>query len=535
MYESDPLQWANVLIPQLAGVIPDRGGQLPVTPLHEADSQPVNIVAETGSIYSGTLNLPKAANLVAGGDIDALTLNGKNLSASDVTLVAAGGNITFTTPTAPITNALQANSEGISLAGPGYLEVLAGGTLNLGDGNGILTSGSLTDSRLASNSASVVAGAGFGTNASGGLRLPAVAPFISTYLAPDKSGAASAYAPDLIAYMQSLAPTTYTSATYATALSGFESLNFQHQLPLLSQVLMNELNETGLAHTKSGASYDRGYNAINILFPTKDAAGNALAYKGDIDLFFSQIKTDQGGDINLLAPGGSVIVGVPNPPASLASVKNTGGISAAANLGLLVLASGTIKGFADQSFEVNQSRILTLQGGDIILWASNGDIDAGKGAKSASGASPPVIQTDSGGNVFVNPIGDVAGSGIGQLLTGPGETAGLVDLIAPKGTVNAGDAGIRVAGDLNIAALQVIGANNITVGGTATGVPVSDAGALSGALSGANSLGDAAKSAVDQLSQNLNAAANFQQLSESLQPTFVVVKMFCLGVDCQLH
>jgi hypothetical protein len=137
--------------------------------------------------------------------------------------------------------------------------------------------------------------------------------------------------------------------------------------------------------------------------------------------------------------------------------------------------------------------------------------------------------------VFVNPIGDVAGSGIGQLLTGPGETAGLVDLIAPKGTVNAGDAGIRVAGDLNIAALQVIGANNITVGGTATGVPVSDAGALSGALSGANSLGDAAKSAVDQLSQNLNAAANFQQLSESLQPTFVVVKMFCLGVDCQLH
>jgi filamentous hemagglutinin family protein len=535
MYESDPLQWANVLIPQLAGVIPDRGGQLPVTPLHEADSQPVNIVAETGSIYSGTLNLPKAANLVAGGDIDALTLNGKNLSASDVTLVAAGGNITFTTPTAPITNALQANSEGISLAGPGYLEVLAGGTLNLGDGNGILTSGSLTDSRLAPNSASVVAGAGFGTNASGGLRLPAVAPFISTYLAPDKSGAASAYAPDLIAYMQSLDPTTYTSATYATALSGFESLNFQHQLPLLSQVLMNELNETGLAHTKSGASYDRGYNAINILFPTKDAAGNALAYKGDIDLFFSQIKTDQGGDINLLAPGGSVIVGVPNPPASLASVKNTGGISAAANLGLLVLASGTIKGFADQSFEVNQSRILTLQGGDIILWASNGDIDAGKGAKSASGASPPVIQTDSSGNVFVNPIGDVAGSGIGQLLTGPGETAGLVDLIAPKGTVNAGDAGIRVAGDLNIAALQVIGANNITVGGTATGVPVSDAGALSGALSGANSLGDAAKSAVDQLSQNLNAAANFQQLSESLQPTFVVVKMFCLGVDCQLH
>jgi hypothetical protein len=427
------------------------------------------------------------------------------------------------------------NTEGISLAGPGYLEVLAGGTLNLGDGNGILTSGSLTDSRLPSNSASAIVGAGFGRNADGGLRLPAISPFISAYLAPDKSGAASAYAADLVAYMLDLYPTAYANATYAAALSGFESLNFQHQLPLLSQVLMSELNETGLAHTKSGATYDRGYNAISTLFPTKDSAGNALAYQGDIDMFFSQIKTEQGGNINLLAPGGSVTVGVPNPPASLTQIKANGSLAAAANLGLLVLASGTVEGFADQSFEVNQSRILTLQGGDIILWASNGDIDAGKGAKSASGASPPVIQTNSNGDVFVNPIGDVAGSGIGQLLTGPGQTAGLVNLIAPRGTVNAGDAGIRVAGDLNIAALQVIGANNITVGGTATGVPVSDAGALSGALSGANSLGDAAKSAVDQLSQNLNAAASFQQLTDSLQPTFVVVKMFCLGVDCQLH
>jgi filamentous hemagglutinin len=60
----------------------------------------------------------------------------------------------------------------------------------------------------------------------------------------------------------------------------------------------------------------------------------------------------------------------------------------------LVLGQGAIQGFADQSFEVNQSRILTLEGGDIILWASNGNIDAGKGAKSASGAPPPVIATD---------------------------------------------------------------------------------------------------------------------------------------------
>jgi hypothetical protein len=201
----------------------------------------------------------------------------------------------------------------------------------------------------------------------------------------------------------------------------------------------------------------------------------------------------------------------------------------------LVLGQGAIQGFANQSFEVNQSRILTLEGGDIILWASNGNIDAGKGAKSASGAPPPVIATDANGNLFVDPSNAVSGSGIGQLLTTPGIKAGLVNLIAPKGDVNAGDAGIRVAGNLNIAAVQVIGAGNITVVGTATGVPVSEAGAFASALSGANSLGDASKNAVEQLSQDIGNSASYQQMTDSLQPTFITVKMFCLGVECEVN
>jgi hypothetical protein len=120
-------------------------------------------------------------------------------------------------------------------------------------------------------------------------------------------------------------------------------------------------------------------------------------------------------------------------------------------------------------------------------------------------------------------------------LTTPGIKAGLVNLIAPKGTVNAGDAGIRVAGNLNIAAVQVIGASNITVVGTSTGVPTSQAGALAGALSGANSLGDTSKNAVEQLSQDLGNSSSYQQLTDSLQPTFITVKMFCLGVECETN
>ncbi|MGB6354280.1 MAG: filamentous hemagglutinin family protein [Steroidobacteraceae bacterium] len=534
MYETSPASWASPLAPQ-AGLGAPPNNNLPQQPLYQNETQPVYIVADTGNISAGQIDLPKAADVIAGGNITDLDYTGKNLNPSDVTLIEAGGNISYTTPTAALTNQLLQNSNGIQLAGTGYLEVLAGGSLNLGDSDGIVTTGNLTDPRLASSGASLVAGAGFGSNSGGGLRQPASQSFINSYLAPNAAGTPGAYAGALTAYMQQLYPAGGANSSYGAALTSFEALTPAQQLPLLAQVLSDVLSATGLAHTTQGASYAPGFAAINTLFPATNAQGNTLAYQGDIDMFYSQLKTEQGGDINLLVPGGSVIVGVPNPSSALNSIKATTDptVAAAANLGLLVLGQGAIEGFANENFEVNQSRILTLEGGDIILWASNGSIDAGNGAKSASGAPPPVIETSASGTVFVNPVNDVSGSGIGQLLTGPNETAGLVNLIAPNGDVNAGDAGIRVAGNLNIAAVQVIGAGNISVVGTSTGVPVSEAGALAGALSGANSLGDASKNAVDQLSQDLGSAANYQQLTDNLQPTFISVKMFCLGVQCE--
>jgi len=540
--ETLPSLWPNPSLPSFGAIVPGAGDStvsaqaaLPAVPLHQDDPQPIDVVALTGSISASNMSFPKAANVVAGGNIYDLTYSGKNLNLSDVTLIEAGGNVSYSTPTVPVTNALVTNDAGITLAGPGNLVVLAGNSVDLGDSNGIQTTGSLNDFRLASTGAGVVVGAGLGNNADGSLRQPAYQNFIDTYLAPSSKGAASIYAGSLKTYLQGLNPTLYSNLSASDALKDFEGLTTAQQLPLIAQVLNDELSATGLAHTLQGASYQRGYDAINALFPTTDAKGNVLAYNGNLDMFFSEIKTEEGGDVNLLVPGGSVVVGVPNPPASLSQVKvPVGTAPPAAFLGVLVLGSGAIQGFANQDFDVNTSRMLTLEGGNIILWASNGNIDAGKGAKSVSAAPPPVVEYNSRTNVFsLNVSNDVVGSGIGQLLSGPGETAGLVNLIAPKGDVNAGDAGIRVAGNLNIAAVQVIGAGNITVVGTATGVPVSEAGAFAGALSGANSLGDASKNAVDQLSENLGGAANYQNLTESLTPSFITVKMFCLGIECE--
>jgi hypothetical protein len=81
------------------------------------------------------------------------------------------------------------------------------------------------------------------------------------------------------------------------------------------------------------------------------------------------------------------------------------------------------------------------------------------------------------GNV-ANSAGQVTQSSInfgafdqGIMSVGGNAPAGSVYLLAPRGTVDAGDAGIRVSGNLVIDALLVLNANNIQVQGVTVGVP----------------------------------------------------------------
>ena len=75
-------------------------------------------------------------------------------------------------------------------------------------------------------------------------------------------------------------------------------------------------------------------------------------------------------------------------------------------------------------------------------------------------------------------------------------------LIAPSGTVDAGDAGIRATGNITIAAVSVLNADNIAAGGTTAGVPSAPAVAapnISGLSSGSASSA-AANSAANSVS-----------------------------------
>jgi hypothetical protein len=187
---------------------------------------------------------------------------------------------------------------------------------------------------------------------------------------------------------------------------------------------------------------------------------------------------------------------------------------------MVAAGEGDIKGFARGDILVNQSRILTAGGGDVLLWSSEGDIDAGKGKKTATAVPPPITTIDDKGNVTQLLQGAVTGAGIGALST-DGVAAGDVDLVAPKGTVNAGDAGIR-AGNLNIAAQVVLGADNISVSGTSSGTPVADTSAVTAASSGASNSGGEVAEATASLSQNLaDAARTAEELKQSFKPTFI--------------
>jgi hypothetical protein len=365
-----------------------------------------------------------------------------------------------------------------------------------------VTRGNQNNSYLPAQGATVTAIAG-----TSGLAVPAsFAPDVPVTTSPFQFSKA-----DLGDYVRRV--TGDAGVTDDNARSIYNTLPASQQLPFFLQYFYLALRDTGRAAAQNGNVYSRGYDAVAKTFP-------AGSYQGDIKLFFSQIKTEQGGDIQLAAPGGLINAGIANP-GSLSKAK---GPSA---LGIVTVRGGTIRAFVSDDFLVNQSRVFTLEGGDILIWSSDGNIDAGKGAKTASATPPPLLTIDSKGRVSLDTTQSVSGSGIGVLLSKEGVIPGDVDLIAPKGSVNAGDAGIRVAGNLTIASPRVIGADNIQVGGKSSGVPVADSGGVAAGVASAAGATSGAASSTEQVARNLSSGQGTPQTG--FRPTFISVEVLGFG------
>lgn len=474
-----------------------------VSDLHADDSQPARVYAgididdlTLGQVvtYKAPYSLiipthttwykvAKPFEVIAGRDIvgtGAVADVFLNNDANDISLLQAGRDIIYQTAV---------------IAGPGLLQVQAGRNLYQG------YRGSLTSVGDIVNPADTAGGAGITTLVGVGTAGPDYADFARLYFDPANqlpddgtpltgSGkVVKAYDKELLAWLQQRFGYTGTSAD---ALAYFLSLPQTQQGVFVRQVYYEELTLGGREYNDTTSSrhlsYLRGREAIAALFPDQDQAGNPITYSGQLTMFSSVtgsstvngvsvptvsdagIHTQFGGDIQILNPGGQTIVGVE-------------GVAAGANAGLVTQGQNSnIDIYSLGSVLLGQSRVMTTFGGDILVWSATGDINAGRGSKTSVTFTPPLRETDRFGNITLSPAAPASGAGIATLITVPGTRASDIDLIAPEGTIDAGEAGIRVSGNVNLAALQVLNAANIQVQGTATGIPTVQAPSISAAL-----------------------------------------------------
>ncbi|MCA6109660.1 filamentous haemagglutinin family protein [Bradyrhizobium cenepequi] len=547
---------------------------------HAKDPTPIYIYADgdIGTAVSGvTLFLPKQARIGAGRDIVNMMFFGQNLAANDLTRIVARRDLVGTTRLVPTTRlgptqpVLLGNS--FILGGPGDLMVESGRNMgpflnsaviknwNLDDngltisangaplrfGQGILTVGNDWNPYLPEQGANITVLFGVGKGANyDALR--------DAYVAPGTAAnTLGGYGTKLIVWMQKNAADVL-NAQFGTsdvneqqAYQAFLSLPFLRQrLFLINDVYFNELRAPAVKDGPSYLEYSRGYTAVNTLFPASlgytanslegGANDSSIAHTGDLDLRLAAIETMNGGNINILGPGGRVLAGSVVSTAQQAARRNyagyglyrpqqpNGGDIAPIEAiptgyeGVISLRGGTINTFTDDDFLLNQSRLFTVKGGDITMWSSNADLNAGQGAKTTPNFPPAVVRIGKNAFAELDQAGATSGAGIAALPPGVGVKAPDVYLLAPRGAVDAGDAGVRSAGNLSVAALRVVNADNFKVGGITAGIPTVQAPNIGGLTEASNTAGASAKQ-----------AATPTQGSGDSQPSIIIVEFLGFG------
>lgn len=528
------------------------------TLLHGADPEPVRLYALNGTLgtisaegaTTWTLIVPKSVDIYAGEDILNGAIIAQNNNPSQVSSVIAGRDIV---------------RPQIAFLGEGALWVEAGRDLTYLPTVGIASRGSImstgnvsirdpynlllpgfNEARAKSDipnlalpdkggDINLIAGTKGGADYAG---------FAATYLDPanasnptlplshpDNAGkVVRTYEKELADFLQNLG---YEDRPASEQRALFAALPKLTQQAFLQRVLFTELKETGIDYNNADSlrfkQYTRGYSAIDRLFPASSAA---VSGGGDVMVRGGIVQTQSGGNISIMAPYGKVTVGYDSEDA-----KNYG------QGGIVTRRGGDVRIMADGNIDLYVSRVFTLQGGDLTMWTSNGNISAGAGAKTSVFNVPLKFRMDNDGRVSVDAFGLSTGAGIGVLDADRTSDAGSdvppppwavgdappelpseeqrkksrMDLLAFKGEINAGDAGIRVVGDANFAALRIVNATNITVSGTAVGVPTVQAPNIGGLTEASNTAGSAAQ----------QASAPQQRTTE--QPSVIIVEVLGFG------
>jgi len=439
--------------------------------LHQDDDTPVRIEAGR-DIAKINLTLAKQAEIIAGRDILNLTYLGQHRHADDQSIIAAGRD--FLQPEVigiykPDSNN-AANFQGITQAGPGSLLIRAGNNLDLADSSGIQSIGSTANPALQDSSIPL--------DANGRVKGADITVLVGYNALPTAEETA-----DFLARLK--AGVREVSALIA---EGKES-----EAAVLKARLREELFTPFL--------YDH------------------LSGTGDLNMTTSGIQTISGNDaINIFAAG-DVNVGV-------TTIESTDSSKIVGNkeTGIFTAAGGPINLLAGRDINVNESRVMTFLGGDIVVLSDEGDINAGRGSKAkVTAAEPQIVETkdDVTGATIAKTViftPPAVGSGLRTLAydpdgSGPKVTPepGDMYVVAWDGVVDAGEAGIE-GGKLYLAATKVLNSQNISVGAGSVGMP-----AASGAVASLGALTGDSMSATESTTSDIakNTASTGEQIADT--------------------
>ena len=408
---------------------------------------------------------------------------------SDVSLLHAGRDIWYAD---------------VKVAGPGLLDVVAGRNLVQEDRASIVSVGpALRGDKRPGADIAITAGAGSAGpdyDALGKRYLdPANRAVAGQTLTSQPGKVVHTYERELADWLR--ARDGFTGSDQ-DVLARFETLPLALRQAFLRSVYFAELRAGGREYNDAQGprpgSYLRGRQAIAALFP------EGAAREGGISMFGpSGVRSVGGGSIQALAPGGQIVVGVQ-------------GVAPPGSAGLITQGQGDIRSIQGQPAAGIVARDDDLRRRHPGL-VGRGRHQRRPGFEDHGGLHPPRRDYDALGNVVMAPQTPAAGAGIATLNPIPEVPRGDVDLIAPLGTIDPGEAGVRSSGNVNVAALHVVNAANIQAQGNSSGVPVTAAVNTSALSSASAASGAAAASAESEASRSRNAARQSQPSIISVQ------------------
>jgi hypothetical protein len=211
--------------------------------------------------------------------------------------------------------------------------------------------------------------------------------------------------------------------------------------------------------------------------------------------------------------------------------------------GISTAGGGKINIYAGSDINVNESRVMTYLGGDITIWADQGDVNAGRGAKTAISPNPPRKVWDASSKTFITKfVPPAIGSGIRAVTFDPNTTPGGelaipdpgdIYLFAPQGVIDAGEAGIA-GGKVILGATEVLNAAEISSLFGSVGVPSGAEGAVSlGALAGAGSVSEAGKMAEQAAISTASEKSRQANVVDNFLSKWLDVKVIGFDVDSE--